>query len=405
MSEKTLHLSRWIVPVSTPPVHDGALLVEKGFIKAIGKRKEVLTSLKGTDIKIFDHKESVILPGLINCHTHIELSWLKGAIPKGLGFSKWLKRLMSLKAETDNLKREKDALSAIKRAEDEGTCVFGDVGNDFSFKKTFSKVIPDGPFFHFFLEIIHPDNGPLELDETIFSSLSPFMASFSAHSVYTCSRDAIRMIKNTCKSKGLPFSIHVSESMEEMEFVKERKGHIYEILKERGRDVRGFFSTEKTPVRLLKKIGVLDKGTICVHGVFLDEKDIEILRENEANLCLCPRSNEYISGILPRAKRIFLKLERVCLGTDSLSSNSDLSILAEINFLYNRFSDIDPKRLIAAATINGARALGISKRYGSLEPGKRASFFVLGPFIGDEKELFDFICSYTEPERIKAFVR
>ncbi len=405
MRGKSLHLSRWIVPVSAPPVHDGALLIENGVIRAIGKRKELLHSLAEKGLKIIDYMDSVILPGLINCHAHIELSWMKGMIPKGLGFSKWLKGLMSLKANAGYSKRERDALSAVKRAGDEGTLVFGDVGNDFSFKERFSKSTPGEFFFHFFFEILHPAREPLKLDDTFFPALLPFGASFSAHSVYTCSRDAISSVKRACKRKGTPFSIHVSESVEEMEFVKKGKGPIYEILKERGRDVRCFFSTEESPVRLLNKVGVLDKDTICVHGVFLDKKDIDILREKETSLCLCPRSNEYISGMVPRANLLFSALKRICLGTDGLCSNSDLSILAEIEFLYNRFPGIDPSRLVEAATINGARALGISRRYGSFDLGKTASFLVLGPFTGGERELFDFICSCRRRERIKALVR
>ena len=403
---KGLHLHRaaLVVPVLTPLIENGAVLTRDNMVLGLGNFKE-LKKKAPTGSKIIDHGEIVLTPALVNCHCHLGLSWLKGKIPEGLGFFGWLKAIMdyiSKEGEDDPSARICDAvIKGLLLSRDAGVSLVGDVSNVF-YPSYFKKDISSNyPLIHLFLEKIHPLTEPLELEKPAVLAPPVESFSFSAHSVYTCSRKALRAIKKACNKDDLPFSIHVSESQEELEFVRTASGPISDILRERKRDVKSFFKTASSPVAILKEEGLLDEMTICVHCTFLDEADLKALSKSGAWICLCPESNRYIHGELPRADRIFEQTNRVCLGTDSLASNDNLSIFSQLRSLYNAFPSIDPERLFRAATYGGARALGYERRVGAILQGAEAKLLGISGFTGAKKEVFDFLCSDALEERIE----
>ncbi len=400
-----LHRARLLVPVSSPPVENGAVLVCGGTITDAGSFKHVSRQAPPGTITM-DHGDVVIIPGLVNCHCHLGLSWLQGQIPRSIGFPAWINRIMAhlfkdgKRMQADRfLESLRWGLELSKRV---GVDLIGDVSN-IPYPpgmKTGSR--NDNPLIHLFLEKIHPFPTHVDLftDPKDKASFPPTW-SYSAHSVYTCSRQALREIKRYCRERRLPFSIHVAESLEEMEFVQSGTGPIARILSDRGRKVEEFFRPAQSPVALLKEESLLDGQTICVHCVFIGKGDLELITETGAWVCLCPKSNIYIHGSLPRADEIFDKTGKVCLGTDSLASNDNLSILSGLRVLHRNFPSIDPERLFRAATLEGARALGLGNRLGSLSPGAWASIFgVRGTPVG-EKDVFEFLCSERLEEGIE----
>ena len=400
-----IHRARIVVPVCAPPMEDGAVLVEGGLVRAVGKFRQLKRSLS-KKVSLKDHGESIIMPPLVNCHTHLGLSWLKGRIQKGLGFSSWLRKIVSLLHEEGEKMSEKELLYWTEYGRELskacGTGLLAEVTNQISFLTNFLNFFYNYPFIHLFIEKLHPEKGPPELrSRTSDSNLPATRWSFSAHSVYTCSRDALRAIKKWCRKRGLPFSIHVSESLEELEFVRSAKGPIFSILEERGRNVKEFFSCSKTPITLLEEEGILDENTICVHCTFASKKDLETIANKESWICLCPLSNEYICGTVPRADLIFSMTKRVCIGTDSLASNDSLSIFSELRAINSRYPSIGPERLIEAATLGGARALGLCQMIGSIEQGKKANLLVIKETDCTPKNVCEFICSEPIEERIK----
>ena len=403
---KGLHLHRaaLLVPVLTPPIKNGGVLTGDNTVLGLGGFKE-LKKQAPIGTKVIDHGDIILTPALVNCHCHLGLSWLKGKIPKGLGFSGWLKAIMDhiqKEGKEDPDARICDAIiKGLVLSRDAGVCLVGDVSNVF-YPSCFKKdIFLNHPLVHLFFEKIHPLQEPLKLEKPLFPAPPAAGFSFSAHSVYTCSRKALRAIKNACKKDNLPFSIHVSESKEEIEFVKTASGPISDILKEKKRDVKGFFKTAPSPVAILEQEGLLDERTICVHCTFIDEGDLKALSKSRAWICLCPESNRYIHGELPRADRIFEQTNRVCLGTDSLASNDNLSIFSQLRSLYNAFPSIDPERLFRAATFGGAMALGYERKVGAIYQGAEARLLAISGFTGAKKEVFDFLCSEALEERME----
>ncbi len=401
----TIHLARWLVPVSMPPIENAGIAVSEGVIAGVDTNANLLGRFQNASI--VDHGDSIIMPPLVNAHCHLELSNARGRIPPGTGFYSWLKMVIDFKAGnqgSDQSRADTAVLEAVSELRENGVAVLADTGNTDLAPRILSGLGREHmPCCISFREIIHPMEGVPELLQfSGFNQGDCRMAAVSPHSVYTCSRPVLRKIKEWCLKNRLPFSIHCAESPEEMEFVRSATGPLAEILREKGRDTGAFFKVASSPVKLLEETGLLDPSTICVHCVFLEEDDLETLAETGCHVCLCPGSNEFIGTGTPGFERLFSAMpSRICLGTDSLASNRQLSILAEMERIVARGSGVSAELVVRAATLNGAGALGLSEMAGSLEPGKMAAFVVLEGAFCKRNEIFEFICCGHDSFQLK----
>ncbi|RUM88187.1 MAG: hypothetical protein DSZ23_04805 [Thermodesulfatator sp.] len=414
MSNKlSIHLARWVVPVTMPVIENGGVVLKGGRILELGHRKDLLENFAKAR-EITDHEDAIILPALVNAHCHLELSLAAGRIPRRTGFSAWLRSIMALREEIlarEDASCKEAAVRGLRETVQAGSGVLGDVGNTtWGIEALLGSASGAALCFVSFMEIIHPLDKQLDLPELELKATpggpslmeSCRKQAYSPHSVYTCSRQAMGKVKAWCRARKRPFTIHCAESLEERQFVSSAKGPIAEILEERGRDIGSFFSTAPSPVKLLDEAGVLDESTICVHCVHVDSSDIEVLANQGCFVCLCPGSNEYIGCGTAPADRLFSRLPgRICLGTDSLASNETLSVFREMQMLHGMFPGIWPEKLLQAATINGARALGLGAIAGSLDKGKVARLLVIKGGPDNLKELHEYICCRQEPFQLK----
>lgn len=168
---------------------------------------------------------------------------------------------------------------------------------------------------------------------------------------------------------GLPFSIHLSESEAEMEFITTATGAWANFLSGRGIDFSEWGLPAASPVSYLDRIGILDDKTLVVHLLCALKKDFDLLAKRGGTVCVCPRSNKNLHGKLPDLPGMMQAGLRICLGTDSLASVSSLSLWEEMKLLAIRFPMIPPAEIWAMATVNGADALGFSDLFGKIEPG------------------------------------
>jgi 5-methylthioadenosine/S-adenosylhomocysteine deaminase len=191
-----------------------------------------------------------------------------------------------------------------------------------------------------------------------------YVPSFAAHSPYNCTPEQIRRVKDACRERGWLFAIHLAEVSEEVELIRKWHG--------------------VTPTRYLDSLGVLDDRTILAHGVFLDGDDLKSLADRGAHLAHCPKSNAKLGdGVAPIPDALRAGVS-VGLGTDSMVSNNNLDMIEEMRFgaLIHRAVRFDPSILTARAmfemaTIGGARALGLGAEIGSLRAGKRADLALI----------------------------
>jgi cytosine/adenosine deaminase-related metal-dependent hydrolase len=197
------------------------------------------------------------------------------------------------------------------------------------------------------------------------------------HSVYSVSPAIIAESKEWTRARGLPFSIHVAEHLDEIEFLQSGKGLCRELLERVGRWDPAWRPPGKTPIEYLDCLGALDSRTLLVHAVHMSEADWALAAKRGCAVVFCPRSNRNLGSGRPWIERALSLGISCALGTDSLASNTDLNLFAEAAFALDNHPSIDPRKVIEMITVNPARSLGRKSDFGSIEPGAKARMLAI----------------------------
>ena len=349
----------------TTLLKNGFISIKDGFVTDVG----VWPETGGKDF--IDHGTGVILPGFVNAHTHLELTALKGLVPWENGFSFWVKKLIQIREKLGQEALESSIGKGISELDKSGCKIIGEVS---TLDLTWKIVLQSGLYGVWFREFL--GNSVIK-NVTCCKKKVNISRSFAGHAPHTTSPHILCQLKHASRKLQLPFSIHLAESHDEIQFLSTCNGPWADFLTERGIDYKDWGLPVKTPVQYLKKLGILDKQTIAVHILYAEEKDFDILREHNVSVCLCPRSNFNLHEKLPKLEKMFQAGIKPCLGTDSLASVESLSMFDEMAYTSKSFPMVPPERIIEMATINGACALGLERRFGSLVPGKCGAFFYM----------------------------
>ena len=352
------HRAGWVVSDSSKIFENGYVKIENGIIKEIGKFHK--TNLDNT----IDHGGGIILPALVNTHTHLELTGLKQKITFEKGFTAWVKNLISLR---ETIRDEDLALSAVDGVNElikSGCYIIADIS---SLEETWNIISSSNLYGISFREFI----GNF-LPEKIRCNLKSrnMISSVAGHAPHTTSPKTITTLKKLSKKYSLPFSIHLAESYDEVNFFLTEKGSWADLLNDRGIDFSLWELSGRSPVEHLEHIGVLDKNTLAVHLLYPEKKDFKILASNGVNVCICPRSNFNLHKKLPEIEKMIKAKIKLSIGTDSLASVDSLNIFEETAYIAHAFPNIPAKIIFNMATINGAAALGLNSKLGTLSPGK-----------------------------------
>jgi cytosine/adenosine deaminase-related metal-dependent hydrolase len=218
----------------------------------------------------------------------------------------------------------------------------------------------------------------------------------TAHAPYSTHADLLLALKKRAAGLDHVFPLHVAEPPCETEMICRGRGELPDFLRRRGFWDGSFQPTgiDKTgSVLYLHQLGILDHRTLCVHCIHVSNEEIELLHQNGCGICLCPGSNRYLGVGTPPVGRYLEQGLRPALGTDSLASNPELSMWREMRLLAEDHPEVDHGDILAMATRNGAGALGLEDDYGTLEPGKKASFLAvpLENTLRDEAEILDYL--------------
>jgi len=379
--------ARFLVTTGRAPVERGAVLCNADRIVAI----DSLPALKKAhpDVAVKEYDDAVILPLLVNAHTHLELTdfplWAekKGKqIEQHKGFIDWILQLIQIKKRLDPDSYRHAVTNGIEQSFKAGTGVVGDILAHHSARSVYHNAPLAGVVF---LETLGQDPAMISrLKKALHQTLEePFAAEavlgLSPHSPYTISNRYLRHIYDLCKRRRLRCCTHVAESEEELKFTCDSRGAIAERFYH-AINWQGFIPPPSglRPVAYLEKLGGLFPENLLVHGVHLDDTDIELLGRNKMSLALCPRSNERLNVGKAPARRMLNAGVNLALGTDSLASNDSLSIWDEMHFAAHWFAgELDAPTIFAMATQQGADALGVGDDYGSLRVGKKSSFQIV----------------------------
>ncbi len=363
-------------------VEDGVILARDGVImevttyKAFQRRPNLASSTKLTDLG-----PVTLAPGLVNGHSHLELSHLKDKTLLGRGFVPWVR---SLVRETRKDHQEEDRAEALAKAVKDlnayGTAHVGDISSRIP-ALVAAAMHESNLGLTLFLELFGYE--PLNPSALLCQAEERESCALAGHALYSTSAEAMVMAKRWSDAARKPFSIHLAEHPDEEEFLRTGQGPLGDFLRERILPP-GWKAPGRRPVREAQRLGLLGPGTLAVHCVHCDAKDRALLAQSGSAVCLCPRSNAAIAVGEAPAAALAQSGVLLGLGTDSLASNSDLNIWEEVRFLLQK-NILPPNALLRMATSNGAHALGRFGQAGTLASGARFCYSVLPD---DLKEFF-----------------
>ena len=397
--ERLLLTADVVIPVSSEPIRNGAVVVDGGRIVDIGTSDRIETDYPG--LQKIGRPNSIILPGFVNAHTHLELSWTRGKIGGFEDFTGWLERLVTLKAGGVDQDLAEDSMRAgIRDVIESGVTTVGEISSlDFGGRDMLRS---SGMRIIAFLELfdrISPRLSSLEFQSEDLYEERPF-----PHAPYSCGPELLEAVFACARENAVAAGIHLGESPDEVDFLRnlpnefERK--IFPLIKKETFKRPG----AETPTRYINRF--LRGGDVklsAVHMVQVVDEDMEIIRGADIGIILCPRSNVFLRVGKPNLRQM-LDHERVGLGTDGLSSNSDLDFFREIRFLHDIMVEQGIRQsarlAVYFATLGGARALFLEEKTGSLEVGKSADIICVDCKGGIAPDPYSCIVS-SEPEDLQ----
>jgi len=397
-----VYAARWLMPVTSPPIPDGAVAVHDGTIVAAGPRDAVLTSA-GEGPLLVDLGDVAVMPGLVNAHTHVELSWMGDDPPPGGDFPRWVRDLIERRESAQPEPARRAAAQAIESMVRRGTVAIGDVSNETWVVPLLARSELSGVAFHeiygfndddaeHLLEALTARLTAVAEDGEVARAGDRWRIVATPHAPHTTSAALIRALATRAGAEGGPLSIHVAESEAETDLLRDGTGAFPELFRERGIWNEAFVPAGLSPIEYLDRLGALSGDTLAVHCVQLSRADRSKLQQRGASVVTCPRSNRRLGVGSAPVPELMAAGVPVALGTDSLASAPDLDLLAEMVALREEHPALAPLAILRMATLNGATALGLAGRFGSIEPGKSDRLVVV-PLAAETDDPAGAICS------------
>lgn len=389
-----------MLPIAGPPIRDGWVDVQAGRVVDVGGRVRSSAAVAEAELG-----HVAVLPGLVNAHTHLELSHLRDAIPPGRSFVSWIRHVVALQKEQPTPGADSVLAGVgegIREAVASGTALVGDISNTLvSFDPLVRSALAGVVFYELIrFRAASPDEMVAVVQEALerVAALKSgnVRASLAAHAPYSVSADLFRALSG---SYSTPFAVHLSESVEEMEFVRTGGGPWRAFLEDMGSWDPSFVAPAVSPVEYLDRTGVLGPRTLAVHGVQMTRSDLARLAERGSTLVTCPRSNARTGAGTPPIADFYASGVRVAVGTDSLASTPDLNVFSELAAMRALAPSVPAASLIESATRHGAAALGFDD-YGTIEPGQQARLLsvAIPPGCDDVEE---YLVSGIQPEQVR----
>ncbi|MGH7671746.1 MAG: amidohydrolase family protein [Gemmatimonadales bacterium] len=359
-------------PVTAPPIEDGAVLVDAaGRIAAVGPHRRVPTP-PGTDVLEF--RDAALIPGLVNCHTHLELTHLGGQNAES-EFAKWIRRIRELKEATPPEEFYRAAVAGVKDCWARGVTCVAETGSTGAVMRALHDLGGRGIVYQ---EVFGPDPAKLaaslhELEDTVSQlrrlATLQLRIGVSPHAPYTVSAPLYEAVASFARRERLPIAVHLAESKEETQLVRDGTGPFADALRTRGIAVQAH---GVSPVQYVVQRAVAPSGNcLCIHCVQVDGTDIALLRDAGASIAHCPRSNRVHGHGTAPAAALRAAGVPVGIGTDSVVNVGDLDLWAEAGA-----GGLAGEEALRALTLDGARALRWERDIGSLEVGKAADLAV-----------------------------
>ena len=387
MSASTTHVlaADWVLPVSAPPLRDGVVAVEGERIAWVGARRDLPSRFLQSPIRAFPR--AVLLPGWVNAHAHLNLTAALGMVPGSAErFVDWLLLVIGLQSAWPPEITRQSIVAGLDLLITTGTTTVAQV----------STLPPLEPFLQhpmrtvLFHEVLgFPDavagerlaqaEAWLDLagEQIEAAGARHVTRGIAPHAPYTVSPRLFRELAGLARARHLPLSVHLAETHSEELFLHEGEGDLIGLLRERGVWDDSWQPPHASPIQYAADLGLLDVPGLAVHCNYLSNEDVQLLRGGRLTPVWCPGSHRFFGHQEHPATRLLQAGVPLALGTDSLASNAGLNMLREVRLAAEAFPEVAPEIWLEAATLAGARALGLAGETGSLEAGKAADLQVL----------------------------
>ena len=397
----TAYRAAWVIPIDRAPIQNGIVSVAGGRIDAVGDQGSGIF-----DRGVIDLGNVALLPGLVNAHTHLELSWLRGRVPPAPRFTDWVKTLFAIRGRPDDaMSAEQIApiYEAISEARASGTIAVGDISNALAAVGPMRQAALDGVTFHELLGFKDRDGAVIDSTRDMRSRASAAgeRVSLAPHAPYSTSLELFQAIRAAVDNSACPImSVHLGESAEEVEFLQKGSGPWRGMLEMIGAWREDWQIPACDPVAYLDRHGLIDERTLVIHGVQFGDRALSRLAEIGATLVTCPRSNQWVGVGYPPVQRFYKSGVKVAVGTDSLASVEDLNLFSELKTMRWLAPEVPASKILESATLTGARALGLAAELGSLTPGKRAE--ILAVELPEQVEdVEEFLLGGIRPQQLE----
>jgi len=394
--------ARVILPLCQPPIENGAVVVIGKRIAAVGHWRE----LKSHGGDVFDLGDSIVLPGLINAHCHLDYTDMAGMIPPQKSFSSWIKALLALKSAWSYSEYAQSWINGAKMLLRTGTTTVADI-------EAVPELLPDvwsatplrvGSLLE--LTGVKSRRSPKELlndaaqkIESLHDSKS--FAGLSPHALYSTSPELLKLSAKLAQKKNWLLSTHVAESQEEDEMFGHSRGTLFNWLKPQ-RDMSD--CGQSSPVGQLARYKMLSEKFLAVHANYISENDASLLGQNYCSVVHCPRSHDYFGHRKFPYERLTRAGVNICLGTDSLASVTkkprqtiELNMFAEMQSFAKQNPSVSAQTILQMATQNGATAMGLNQKNGRLATDYLADLIAF-PFAGKISDSYE--ASLHDPGKV-----
>ncbi|WP_176231001.1 amidohydrolase family protein [Candidatus Hakubella thermalkaliphila] len=376
--------ARYVVPITSPPLKNASVAVEGRDIVAFGPTVKLKRSFPHHEV--LDLGDLILMPGLLNLHTHLDYTVFKDLI-EGLAFTPWIMKLVRLGLRLKREDWEASALLGALRAIQSGTTTVVDSSRSDSSLKAIShcglRGIVCGEVFGL--------NGRRS-SQTVQEALARLLGwrsranpdliqvGISPHAPYTVSGQLYQEVSRRADEYDFPVALHLTESADEYQLIRHGGGRLARgLMALAGWSCLSWQPSGVSPVKYLEQWGILGKRVLAAHCIYVDDSDLEILHKYDVAIAHCPRSNAQLGNGIAPLTEFHQRGLRVGLGTDSLASNYSLDMFDEMRAglllqrgMTRQVEGLSAETFLRMATIEGARAISMEDKIGSIARGKRA---------------------------------
>jgi cytosine/adenosine deaminase-related metal-dependent hydrolase len=382
---KTLLSAAYIATMAGPLIQDGAVVFDNDWIVAVGDAKSVRN--EHPQAVVIDLGNAIILPGLINAHTHLELTSVP-QLPKQGSFVDWILALRQQLMKVHDFESfVRDSVTAgIEQCLRFGVTAVGDITLNPSISRPILAASQLGGVSYG--EVLGMAGRIAQCDTRLDSAIDRHHETdrvrfgIEPHAPYSLDLIGYRQCLQAARKEQMPLATHLAETADETQFLADHTGPFRRLWEVLGAWTDGVSRLEGGPIRAMQSLGLLDYPTLLAHVNYADDDELEILSRGKASVVYCPRTHAYFGHPPHRFEEMLERGINVAIGTDSCASSPDLNLLDDLRLVYRLRPHLRPELLWSLVTTRAATALAM-KRMGRLASGFAADVCIFDVATSD----------------------